>query len=91
MADPGRDPDRDAAQAVARLLQREPDSSPEVLGVEIVMTLRGLGWRPTEAGPAPGWQHGGASDEVKRMAIETLKQACAAADEKRARETASDG
>lgn len=51
------DADRKAAAAIAAILSRAgPD--PHVTANEIVQALRGHGWRPTPARPAPTWEPG---------------------------------
>jgi hypothetical protein len=56
------DADRRAAEAIARKLREHgcvalcgdaPDC--DVLALELVALLRGIGWRPTAARPLPAW------------------------------------
>lgn len=48
------DTDRAAAEAIARKIREDGD--PDVIAVEIIAVIRGRGWRPTEARPAPDWK-----------------------------------
>ena len=47
-----------AAEAVARHLRglNLQDADPDVAALEILQILRGHGWRPTQAQPAPAWK-----------------------------------
>jgi hypothetical protein len=41
---------------VRRLRDRDPGADDEVFAREFIITLRGHGWRPTEAKAVPAWQ-----------------------------------
>lgn len=41
---------------VYRLQHRDPDTDDRAFAVEYVTALRGQGWRPTPARPAPAWR-----------------------------------
>ena len=46
-----------AAEAITRQLRdRDPGTDDEVLAREIIVMLRGRGWRPTEARRPPHWK-----------------------------------
>jgi hypothetical protein len=73
-----------AIDALARHITeaKGADADPRAQAAAALLELEALGYRPTEARPAADWRHkgtGSASAEVKRAAVETLKEACATA------------
>ena len=71
--------ERSATEVIARKIRGGGD--PDILAVEILHVLRGLGWRPTEARPLPEWKRatgtGKAPDEAARAELDEALRRCA--------------
>jgi hypothetical protein len=65
------DLDRQAADAIAKILTREPVGDPDVIALECVAAVRGLGYRPVIE-PVPDWRHGGGLPAPGSEAAELL-------------------
>jgi hypothetical protein len=90
MTDAGLDRETTAAAAVLESRLRDRDAAvragdPDIpdaglLAREVLLILRGRGWRPTAARPASDWRMhgtGGGPSEETRAALEAVKAACA--------------
>lgn len=60
------------AALVYRLKNRPPDDDDELFALEFMTALRGNGWRPTRARPAPPWQTTStpATAEARKAAVD---------------------
>jgi hypothetical protein len=57
-----------------RLRHRAADTDDEVFALEFVTAMRGRGWRPTAARPAPHWQQDGspADEQTVKSVLDEL-------------------
>ena len=71
-----------ALELLTRIVTENDGSDPGCTARECLVALEGLGYRPTEARPAPAWKSNGggsAMSEATRAAVEEAKQRAAAA------------